>query len=364
MLEIALRVEARGLSPGALGRWEDRQAWEAIRRFTADGNPRPIPNGAAAWRLQPWNETIEYRLDVNGFRAPAPRIVADGCRAVALGDSQTFGYGVRGRHAWPTAVTSLFAAGGAPLSVTNAGICGSTVAAQAAWLPAALDVVRPHVVVVAVTPWSLRLDPDPPARHRGPMERRLGTYWRRLEHRSAVVERASRLAARHLTRWIGWPAPSEVLWELQPLTEPMASFRRRWRGVDSVLAGMVRQVRLAGAEPLLLYLPLDLQLSRGRNRLYREGRLPYPTHGFADVDYTSDARYERGLTKTMRRLRVRHVHAGAMLRHVAAQAFLPDAYHLSPIGHAHVAALVAPWLIAACEERPTQVDASLPPAPY
>ena len=41
-LEALLRIEARGLSPAALGLWEERRPWEAIRRPGPDGEPRPV----------------------------------------------------------------------------------------------------------------------------------------------------------------------------------------------------------------------------------------------------------------------------------------------------------------------------------
>ena len=52
----------------------------------------------------------------------------------------------------------------------------------------------------------------------------------------------------------------------------------------------MEHVPFRGAAPLVLFVPLDVQVSAARNALYRDGRLPYRTHGFVDRDYTRDAR--------------------------------------------------------------------------
>src|SRR6185295_12702835 len=110
--------------------------------------------------------------------------------------------------------------------------------------------------------------------------------WLRLEPRirraariSAVVERASRFVLPRLSATVGWPPPAEVLWELVPLREPAPAFERRWLGTRALLTAMLERVRAEGAQPILLFVPLDLQVSRARNRLYRDGALANPTHG-------------------------------------------------------------------------------------
>jgi lysophospholipase L1-like esterase len=364
-LEALLRIEARGLSVAALGPWEERRPWEAIRQAGPDGIKRPVPSGRAEWRLQPWHRPVEYRLDEHGFRlgrgaasfAGGQASMPAACRVLAVGDSHTFGYGVPAEHAWPGVVATMVTR----VTVANGALCGSGIPAEQAWLPDAIAAARPHVVVLAVTPWSLREDPEPPALHAlDPRWPRVDAYFRRLTRLSAVADRLSRVALPRSAALLGWPPPASVLWELVPLLEPPAAFRARWRGVERRLAHMVRDVRRTGATPIVLFIPLDVQVSEARNALYRGGRLPYRTHGFVDRDYTRDGRYTDVLARTAVRLDVQLVDATPFLRATAPEGFLSDSYHLSPAGHSHVAALIAGPIARACGEVPALVPVGTP----
>jgi GDSL-like lipase/acylhydrolase family protein len=360
-LELLLRVGARGWSAAAFGPWEERRPWEAIRQLGPDGEPRPVPGGHASWRLQPWAQPIEYRLDQHGFRAAhGPASAGAPCRVLALGDSHTFGYGVGAEQAWPAMLESMLVRA----NVANAGLCGSGIAAEQAWLPDALAASHAQVVVIAVTPWSLREDPEPPEQHELDAHwPRTEAYFRRITRSSAVADRMSRLLLQHTSALIGWPPPAPVLWELAPLVEAPATFHARWAGVHARLARMVELVRRRGATPLVLFVPLDVQVSAARNELYRDGRLPYRTHGFVDRDYTRDDRYLRALDKSATKLRVRFLDATPMLRALAPAGFLPDSYHLAVEGHAHLAALLASPVAEACAASPAIVEAAAPAVP-
>src|SRR6185369_9878206 len=161
-------------------------------------------------------------------------------------------------------------------------------------------------------------------------------------------------------RAFGWPPPAPVLWELVPLVEPPPAFHARWRGVHARLAHMVAEVRQRGATPIVLFVPLDVQVSAARNDLYRAGRLPYRTHGFVDRDYTRDDRYVHALDKTVARLRVSFVDSTEILRALAPGGFLADDYHLAADGHAHVAALMAAPVAQACADAPTVLEVRAP----
>ena len=356
-LEMLLRIGARGWSVAAFGPWQEHRPWEAIRQPGPDGEPRPVPGGHASWRLQPWGQSIEYRLDQHGFRAArGPTSAAAPCRVLALGDSHTFGYGVGAEQAWPAMLESMLAR----VNVANAGLCGSGIAAEQAWLPDALAAARAQVVVIAVTPWSLREDPEPPGEQHELDARwpRAEAYLRRISRYSAVVDRTSRVVFQRTSALIGWPPPAPVLWELAPLVEPPATFHARWAGVHARLARMVELVRRRGATPLVLFVPLDVQVSAARNELYRDGRLPYRTHGFVDRDYTRDTRYVHALDKSATKLRVAFVDATPMLRALAPGGFLSDSYHLAVDGHAHLAALLASPVAEACAATPAIVEAA------
>ena len=369
--EAQMRIAARGFSSAALGQWEERRPWDAIKRTGPDGIAHPIAGGRAAWRLQPWLPPVEYRLDGNGFRtgdgsltrksrsASSAGTLASPCRVVALGDSHTFGYGIDALEAWPAVVEAMLPSA----IVSNASVCGSGIAVSQAWLPDALAAVRPHVAVLAVTPWSLREDVEAPEIHeldaRFP---RAEAYLRHITRYSAVADRVARELLLRSASWFGWPPPAPVLWELVPLLEPRIRFHERWRGVHARLAEMVQLVRRRGAMPIVMFIPLDLQVSSARNELYRTGRLPYRTHGFVDRDYTRDDRHVHALEKTTARLEVAFVDATPVLRTLGPAAFLADSYHLSVDGHAHLAALMSGPLAEACTEAPSKIEAAaLPP---
>jgi hypothetical protein len=358
-LEALIRIDAHGWSSAALGPWQEHRPWEAIRSQGPDGVPRPVPGGHAAWRIQPWHQPIEYRLDDHGFRSARPAAgAAAPCHVLALGDSHTFGYGVDAEHAWPAVLETMLAR----VTVANGGLCGSGIAATEAWLPDALGAARPQVVILAVTPWSLRDDPEPPEEH--PLDARwprAEKYLLRATKLSAVADRVTRFGLRELSRAIGWPPPAPVLWELTPLVEPKSVFHARWRGLDARLAHMVRLARRRGATPLIVFVPLDVQVSAARNELYRRGLLPYPTHGFVDRDYTRDDRYVHALAKTAARLDATFLDATPVLREIPSVGYLPDTYHLGPDGHAHVAALIAGPVARACAELPHLLEASVAP---
>jgi lysophospholipase L1-like esterase len=346
-LEVGLRVTARGVSRAALEPWAERRAWQAVRELRADAGPWPVPGGHAAWRLQPWAERVEYRLDADGFRvAPATaRMPRPGCAVAVIGDGTVFGYGVAAADAVPAQLEADLAARRVPARVHNAGLCGSNVVHLRGWLDAVLARAMPDVVVLVVTPWSLRR--DAPARAvRVPGM--IASTLRSLGRWSAVTERsgwyASHLASRHL----GWPAGSVVAWELEPLLESEDAFARRWHDVAGDLDAMVARARAGGARVAVAFVPLDLQVSAARNRLYREARLPYPTHGFVDRDYVRDDRYGRVLASWAESHGVTLLDATDVLRADPDAAFLADDYHLSAAGHRHVAAALAPLVVSAC----------------
>ena len=353
--ELCLRVAARGFTPSALARWGEPPSWSAIKTTSAIGLAHPVPGGLATWPLQPWDAPIEYRLDGLGFRVQtdvAPR-QSRGCRVLAVGDSHTFGYGVAAGAAWPARLEGLLDHSGHPASVVNAGICGVDLAAERAWLTEVLDRVDPDVVVLGTTPWSLRVEGGPPESDRfgDRLWRRLDAPLRRAAGHSALVDRGRRLVVHGLTALLGWPPPGAVFDELTPLLEPEPAFASRWASVDAVLADMVVSIRRRGAQPLLVFVPLDLQLSQARNRLYKAEGLPYPSNGFVDRDYTRDDRYRRAIAAEETALGISVVDATEALAPDVEHSFLGDDYHLSAAGHRRVAEVLLPAVRDLCTGR-------------
>jgi hypothetical protein len=125
------------------------------------------------------------------------------------------------------------------------------------------------------------------------------------------------------------------------------------------MAELVRRLRVEQRQPPpRLAVCLGSLLSRNQYLVdtepwgYRDGRLPYRTHGFVDRDYAQDSRYLRAIDKTATKLRIAFVDATPMLRVLAPAGFLNDSYHLAVVGthiwprwrvrsprHARVAAL-------------------------
>lgn len=359
--EVVLRVAYLGSAGALLGAWQRPAAWAEIRTLDAGGAPWPRPHGSARWALQPWSEPIEYRLDGRGLRvadagAPA-HAAAAACRVLVAGDSNAFGYGVAAADALPARLGAALAGSGVRAQVANGGICASNVALQRRWLEAELPGLAPDVLVLVVSPWSLRVD-HAPAERDGTTGEKLWNViarpLRRASRVSAAVDRAQRRLGHALHDAIGWPPPGAVAWELEPLVEPRAAFAARLRAAADELTGVAELARGQGAEPLLVFVPLDVQVSRTRNRLYLEEALPYPAYGFADLDYTRDRRY-RALGGVARAIDAPLVDASGVLRAQGADAYLADDYHLSAAGHERVARAVAPAVARACEraaERP------------
>lgn len=350
--EGALRISRVGLSARALGPWQPRVPWESIRTLE-DGRPWPRAGGGASWALQAGSPVIEYRLDANGFRVNGSPRGGAGCGVLVVGDSNAFGYGVRAEEAFPAQLEALLRDHASGVAVYNAGICGSDVALQRRWLEDVLGRMRPDVVVVTVSPWSLRTDLPP-----GPPEGRTlpERVWNvvngrtaRLAARFAVADRLRRRAFHLLHDRIGWPPPALVAWELAPLQEPRAAFDVRMAGATAEVARMVERARAAEAAPLVVHVPLDVQLGTARNALYRRERLPYPSWGFRDVDYTDDRRYAEALARLRTALGVPVLDTTAALASDAARSYLEDDYHLSAGGHRRIAEEIAPAVRDACD---------------
>lgn len=349
--ELGLRLAAFGWSPRVLRAWRETPSWSAIRRLDG-GAPSPVRGGHARWALQPGGEPVDYRLDERGFRvAAAGAATAPAtCTVIVAGDSNAFGYGVAAAAALPARLTHVLAEAGRDAAVANAGVCGSNVVAQRRWLDDVLARERPDVVLLVESPWSLRTDDPPDGRDATLGDRTWNLVERRLRGwsaASAVVDRAVRLAGHAAQRLVGWPPAGGVAWELEPLREDDAAFARRLTEVSRELAGIVASIRRRGARPVLAFVPLDVQVSRARNRLYADERLPYRAFGFEDRDYTQLARYD-ALGAVAEDLKLPFVDATTRLRALGGHGYLPDDYHLSPLGHAVVASAVGRAVAEAC----------------
>jgi lysophospholipase L1-like esterase len=306
---------------------------------------------------------VEYRLDNAGFRvATAPRQHGRSrCEVAAFGDSNVFGYGVAAEAAFPAQLEDLLRAGEADVDVSNAGIAGTTLAQQRQWLEEVLARRAPDVVVLAVSPWSLRRDVPPSAsaaRTAGEKLWRLVNRWTGLlAERSAVADRIRRRVFHLLAERIGWPPSSDVAEQLESLVEPRPLFMRRFAAAASEIKQIAERLRTQGTAFVLVLVPLDIQLSQDRNRLYRAERLPYPAYGFQERDYTRDVRFSAAMMELAQALGLRTVDVTSGLATAVEDNFLCDDYHLSENGHRRIAGEIAPAVRGACERT---VEAASP----
>ena len=344
--ELALRVSRHGLTRAAVGPWSPAPAWERLRRFAANGDPELLPGGAGAWALGPGEPVVRYRLNSLGLReardvgaVPAPGT----CRILALGDAYTFGYGVQARDAYPERLERRLGRDGR-VEVVNAGFPNLNVEQQRRRLSVLLPRLHPDVVVVTFDWWNVPLgdqaDTRPVKWSRQWVAANLEEKGARLGARIGLADAVLRIARHGLTPVLF--SPSGLARELEPLTLPPAALAARWARTRVAIAGMAADARAAGARFALVLTPLDLQIDRTRNALYRDGALPYPSHGFRDIDY----REAREMPDALRRfagetgLRLLDL-TRDFERAGAGSLFLARDYHLAPAGHRLVARAVA-----------------------
>jgi lysophospholipase L1-like esterase len=349
--EAVLRLVRFGVTPRALARWSDAPPWEQLRAFDAAGDPLPRAGGRAAWSLAPGEPVIAYQLNAAGLRAAhdvGARPPANVCRVLALGDAYTFGYGVRAEEAYPAVLARRLASVGR-FEVLNAGFPNLHVEQQRRRLRALLGRLAPDVVLVNFDWWNV-----PPADER-PRPARWSRAWviANVEQKTArlgawlgTVDRGLALVRRTLTPAVF--AASGMARELEPLVLPPERIAARWKRAEVALAGMAADAAAAGASFAVVLTPLDLEVDPARNTLYRDGTLPYPSHGFVDIDYTRATHLRRGLQRFAR------AHGIALLDTTPAfrarrgtPLFLTADYHAGPAGHRLIARQTARWIVHA-----------------
>jgi len=349
--EAFLRIERFGLSSAALGRWQPSLRWSAIRTLDERG-PWPRPGGSARWSLQAGSPEIEYRIDADGFRVAEGAVRRRGaCRVVALGDSNVFGYGVRAEEAFPAALERLLLESGVDVEVRNAGVCASDVAQQRRWLESAVERASPDIVLLVVSPWSLRTD-QPPHDPEPTLGEKLASAIVRTTASpaasSALADRARRRFLHGLAAYTKWLPPSDVAWHLQPLLEARPKFELRFRVVAAYVKQMTERLRAKKVTPILVLVPIDVQTTTSRNHLYVAEKLPYPSWGFVDRDYTRDPRYADDMARLAEALGVPLIDVTQGLVTHPGQSYLRDDYHLSAVGHRRIAEELAPAVRDAC----------------
>lgn len=319
------------LRSGSDGRWGPKapivwdigdgptgQAMNEISR--ALWTPRP---GA----IDPWGDTIGEA----GCRGPALASGSGRLRLLALGDSSTYGYGVREAEAWPRLLEAELRTRGLQVDVLNGGTIGYTVVQGRVRFAELAPLAEPVLVVLAFGAFNEHLAAPGGIddRTRVDLWDRRDRWSDRLRRESAVVQFFAELAGG------GLRTPDPALQQRRDLWgEPDYSGMRRVSldQFTAELTGLCGDVRAAGAEPLLVAMPRrqDLEARKAVMEHYSQA-----VHGVAAassvalVDVRTDFRSQS-----------------------AEEVFLPkDWVHPSSAGHARIASLLAPTVAQLLRSR-------------
>ena len=229
----------------------------------------------AEGRLRDTGEPL-YRINADGFRGPRaahPRPPGS-TRAIVLGDSIAFGYGVEEAQAFPRALEAL-AASRAPrarLEVVNLGVGGYNAWNQARLLEDVGLGLEPDLVLVqfcindlndpsahfdAQTRLALSEIPDAafPDPARRPGAAKPSAPWRAC--------RASALCARASDLWLAWRAPALDPERRRATFDPVEDVTGpEWRWLEARYAELAGAAAARGATVALLALPYPQQLAR------------------------------------------------------------------------------------------------------
>ncbi|HLY39445.1 MAG TPA: GDSL-type esterase/lipase family protein [Candidatus Binatia bacterium] len=360
LAEAGLRLARFGPSRAAVGPWSTSPPWERLRRLAPDGTPEPRPGGDAAWSLGAGEPVIGYRLNGAGLRddrEAGPHAPRGSCRVLALGDAYTFGYGVPADAAWPRVLERELGRD-APVEVLNAGFPNLDVEQQERRLRALLPALHPDVVVATFDWWNVPLDRRAarPARwsaawwlaNADEKAARVGTWLGIVHEPLRLLRQASGVFPR-----------SGLARELDPLTAPPEALRDRWLRTETALRAMAADARATGARFALVVTPLDVQVDVRRNALYRRGALPYPAHGFVDIDYSTARAMPDALAAFARDAQLPLLDTTPAFVAGGAHLFLAGDYHAGPDGHAAIAHTIAVWFRTArpCGRAPAEASA-------
>ena len=162
---------------------------------------RYAPHPVRRFTLIPEQEAFSYgvpaRIDARGFRTnrDGPRPEDTGPRLLALGDSFTFGLGVRSDQTWPAQLETRLASRATPgTQVTNAGTISYGVFQELDLLRSRGLTTRPKVVVHALY-WNDYMNAEAPAADAAPVVDDNGYFvWDQLSTPRSGLQRLSSLA--------------------------------------------------------------------------------------------------------------------------------------------------------------------------
>jgi len=298
-----------------------------IRRFTVRANQRAFTYGAPV------------AIDARGFRDGLHQPAA-GARLLALGDSFTFGMGVRDDETWPAQVErDLRRRTGQPVVVVNAGTISYGVFQEYDLLRERGLAVRPRTVVHGLY-WNDFMNPAPPrAGEPAPVSPEGYFVWDRLEAQAGVRGRLTSLASRSALLFSVRQALTATAARDGSGTSAYArAFDRfvaaglapdEWQPIEQFYRDLVALGRAHDFRVLVVLLPVS-DLSA------HPGAAPHP--------------YPQQALQRLRALGIPVVDAFTPLRQdpAAASYFLPQGSdaHLNAAGYAHIAPAIGAALAA------------------
>jgi lysophospholipase L1-like esterase len=244
--ELVLRAQEPG--PFSL---VDRNPYVAS---PADGHVRHRPNFAGRW------DSTWYATDSRGFRGPerTPTDAEGELRVACLGDSCTFGKGVREVESWPRRLESMLRARGRDALVFNLGVNGGDGLVYRTILSEHVAELRPHAIVVGYNindfPNTIRAVDEKVFKDR-PMRRLVPKGVRDLLGRTALFRKV-RAAYYDAKKRSDWKAANGVA----RATAGISMDEEVWREQRQHLAAIRDLGREYGAPTIVVLFPYESQL--------------------------------------------------------------------------------------------------------
>jgi lysophospholipase L1-like esterase len=315
---------------------------------------------------------VPVRINALGLRddelaIPKP---AGTVRILAIGDSVTFGYGVRLEETWLKALQARLnaRATGTRYEVVNAGLEGTDVDYYYTFIRDVAPRLEPDLVLVGITMNDIREyrnDPDRPAVAPAAASR---------PNPVRIVNKALLLHS-HLYLWSYLSVKSLLFrtgvldindihrYDYLALEAPSEAQERAWRSTLDMLDRLVARTRARGYRLGLVLFPIEVQISQHAIDLYRRA------YGVRVRDDALSGAPQRRLVEFAARrdvpaadlLPVFRAGRGALF--LRNRAITYDPVHPSPDGHRLAGEAVAKFVLASGLDPATRPGARTPPHP-
>lgn len=311
------------------GEWEDKVLRRERGLHVADPDCLWIPRANNPIRRPPIGvEGSDETVNAHGFRGPALERARtdDVLRVATLGDSSTFGFGVRWEDTFSAQLAARLAADGTACEVLCAGVVGYSVVQGVERYRRDVRPYAPDVVVAAFGAVNEGFDVERSDRDKIAWQRARGSdTWRRWQERSRVVQLAAWLREGGSSAARGGDADERV---------PRVSVD----AFEAELLALAELVAADGARLIVVSMPRTASVEERRPHLppYTERLIAVARReGWTLVDAHGP-------------FRAREEGSGD-----AAQTWMLDGFHPAPPGHAHLAERIAAAIGAVAVEAGT-----------